>query len=106
MRKLIQAWSSGVTFCLAGLIGEAAAGGQGLRVLRAENPLPYGQQRRELVAGSGLLLAKLEQLGPLGAWRPSLSRRRSAAIRTASSRLSFRLVPRPCARFTRFGFCW
>jgi hypothetical protein len=52
MRKLIQAWSSGVTFCLAGLIGEAAAGGQGLRVLRAEHPLPYGQQRRELVAGS------------------------------------------------------
>ena len=52
MRKLVQAWSSGVTFCLAGSIGEAAAGGQGLLVLRAEHPLTYGQQRREPVVGS------------------------------------------------------
>ena len=33
--------------------GEAAAGGQGVRVLRAEDPLDHGQQRGEQVAGRG-----------------------------------------------------
>jgi hypothetical protein len=36
-----------------GPVGEVAPGGQGFRVLGAEDPLLDGQQRGELVAGGG-----------------------------------------------------
>ena len=48
MRELIPA-----AVCLPGPVGEAAPGGQGVRVLGAQHPLTDGQQRGELVAGPG-----------------------------------------------------
>ena len=52
MAKLIHV-GSGAIFCLPGPVGEVGTGGQGVRVLGAQDPLADGQQRGVLVAGGG-----------------------------------------------------
>ena len=52
---------------LPGPAGEVGAGGQGVRVLRAEDPLEHGQQRGELVPGPGRIPRLPGPAGEVGA---------------------------------------